>query len=189
MSVGDESLCGNDTSFEDTINCTEEVAENVMEEEVDHLHLMTAPESVPCDGEQSLVESSPPPLTTSPELGDPTQISSDRPEETSSDAIQTDVIHEDTDQLPCPQASAADPALPSDAPPTTSDGFLSVDTLMPPFAGEQCTDAFSFHHGQDLVFVHSSEEAAAGEAVVIYDSGESPADTQMDTVVALVEKQ
>ncbi|XP_075700372.1 zinc finger protein 839 isoform X2 [Rhinoderma darwinii] len=202
MSTGDQLSCGNDTSSDVTINnCTEQVIEtshpNVMEEEAAAVQLHTSPdpESLSCEVGRS---------AGSAASGDSTQIC-EHPEENSSDTIQIAVIQEGTDaevspdsateQLPCAAASLADSALPSDAPPTTmagetcSESFQGVDPLIPPdaVAGDQCTHAFGFHHGHDLVFVHSSEETSTGEAVVIYDSTASPADVPLDTVVPLVE--
>ncbi|CAI9607104.1 unnamed protein product [Staurois parvus] len=48
------------------------------------------------------------------------------------------------------------------------------------------TPAFSLNHGQELVFIHSTEEATTEEAVVIFDST-GATETHLDTVVALVE--
>ncbi|KAM5130004.1 zinc finger protein 839 [Mantella aurantiaca] len=48
------------------------------------------------------------------------------------------------------------------------------------------TPAFSLNHGQELVFIHSTEETATEEAVVIFDNT-GGAETHLDTVVALVE--
>ncbi|XP_056401366.1 zinc finger protein 839 [Hyla sarda] len=196
--------CKNDTSSNDTINCTEQVLEishpNVLEEEAENLHTGAHLESAPC--EESLMETSPALIGAS----NCAQISSELPEERSGDAIQTRVVQGDTDseevlpgnhagQPPCPQPCAADSTLPSEAPPTLSDktcseGFQGVDTFVSReiIASDQCTQAFDFHHGQDLVFVHSSEEGAmTDEAVVIYDCAETLADAHMDTEVGLVE--
>ncbi|XP_069806506.1 zinc finger protein 839 isoform X2 [Dendropsophus ebraccatus] len=206
ISLADESLCENVTSSEVTITCTEEVIEilhpNVMEEEAGNLN--TNPESVPC--EENIMETSSLSLSaSSPKQAASAQISSEGPGESSGDVIQTLVVQENTgaeevlpgshtDQSPCPEASDTDSALPSQAPPTISDktysaGSQDVSTFISPdiIAGDQCTQTFAFHHGHDLVFVDSSDETMTGEAVVIYDSTEAPADTQTDTVVALVE--
>lgn len=48
------------------------------------------------------------------------------------------------------------------------------------------TPAFSLNHGQELVFIHSSEETATEEAVVIFDNT-GAAEAHLDAVVALVE--
>ncbi|XP_077319826.1 zinc finger protein 839 isoform X2 [Lithobates pipiens] len=47
------------------------------------------------------------------------------------------------------------------------------------------TPAFSLNHGQELVFIHSTEESTTGEAVVIFDNT-GATETHLDTV-ALVE--
>lgn len=60
--------------------------------------------------------------------------------------------------------------------PTTS-AFTNVGGVTP---------AFSLNHGQELVFIHSTEETATEEAVVIFDST-GAAEAHLDAVVALVE--
>ncbi|KAG9481876.1 hypothetical protein GDO78_010875 [Eleutherodactylus coqui] len=185
--VGEESVGIKDASCDDTINCNEQVVEtlhpNIMEEKAVTLHTSTEPESIPCDLEQSLPETSPPLLSASfPESAESSQISSEHPEETASDAIQTQFI-QDT------QVSAADPALSAEVLPSSNASFQGADTLIPPniAASDQCPEAFSFHRGNDLVFVHSLAETATGEALVIYDGMECPANTPLDTEVVLME--
>ncbi|KAM3919109.1 zinc finger protein 839 [Leptodactylus fuscus] len=206
VSIGDELSFEYDPSS-GTNNYTEISHPHVTEEEAESQHMITEPESIPRDIEQNLMEGSPPLLSTnSPQLCDSTPISIESTEESLSDAILTQVVQGNkeaeeglpgshSDHLQCPQAS--DPVFTSDGPPpivaekTQIESFQGVDTLTPTevIANDQCTQAFSFTHGQDLMLVHSSEEITTGEAIVIYDSTASPADTQLDTVVALMEKK
>ncbi|XP_044127676.1 zinc finger protein 839 [Bufo gargarizans] len=207
VSIVDQLACGNDTCSGVTNNGTEKVIEvshpNVMEEEAENLHTITDPGSIPCDMEQNVEETSLPLVgSSSPESSDFMQISSQCSEKSLGDAIQSEVIQEGTGaeevlpgdhsfQLPCPPSSAADPVLFPDASSSTaiaeetcSESLQSLDTFI---ASDQCTQAFGFHHGHELVFVHGTEETVTGEVAVIYDGAGSPANPQLGTEVALVE--
>ncbi|KAG8561720.1 hypothetical protein GDO81_015450 [Engystomops pustulosus] len=169
------------------------------EEEAEKVHITTNPESIPCEMDASVLGMS------SPEFGVSTQISDQHPGET--DAIQTQVIQEDTEaeevlleshnDQPSPHASANGLILPSDLTTTIAEkpqneSFQGVvDTLISAdiIASDQCTQPFTFHHGQELVFVDSAEETTMAEAVVVYDGMEPPANTQLDNIVALMERK
>ncbi|XP_071972314.1 zinc finger protein 839 [Engystomops pustulosus] len=169
------------------------------EEEAEKVHITSNPESIPCEMDASVLGMS------SPEFGVSTQISDQHPGET--DAIQTQVIQEDTEaeevfleshnDQPSPHASANGLILPSDLTTTIAEkpqneSFQGVvDTLISAdiIASDQCTQPFTFHHGQELVFVDSSEETTMAEAVVVYDGMEPPANTQLDNIVALMERK
>ncbi|XP_040267681.1 zinc finger protein 839 isoform X2 [Bufo bufo] len=211
VSIVDQLACGNDTCSGVTNNGTEKVIEvshpNVTKEEAENLHTITDPASIPCDIEQNVEETSLPLVgSSSPESSDFTQISSQCSEKSLGDAIQSEVIQEGTGaeevlpgghsfQLPCPPSSAADPVLFPDASSTTiaeetcSESLQGLDTFISPeiIASDQCPQAFGFHHGHELVFVHGTEETVTGEVAVIYDGAGSPANPQLGTEVALVE--
>ncbi|KAM4013341.1 zinc finger protein 839 [Anomaloglossus baeobatrachus] len=190
--VTDEVICGTDASSDVTINCTVQVCDishPIVEDGGRDLSMITDPASVPCDIEEEVMAA---PLLGG-ESGSSVPVSTERSVEAPDNDFRSHVPQEemkpDEAPLPCPPA---DFTLPSDAlPPSTaekicSDGFQCVEAFIPPDtdAGDPCTQAFGFHHGQDLVFIQDSEAAAVGEAGVIY---EPPACPQRDTVAALME--